>query len=1622
MILVFTGTLLFSQPVILNVTTTPADCHGSATGTVSFSISGGEKPYYYYIIGGGITRSSLQTSDTTYTFNDVPAGTYMCIVEDKNELNDFRSRTVSQPPPINITSVNVTPISCTGFADGKITITASGESGNYNFLLKPDGLLTITGSFENLDPGNYRVIVTDATGCLSKDSTDILTLSDPDPITIISENKTNVSCNGVNNGTITIGASGGTGTYTYIISPGGTSNQSGYFTNLSPGTYTVEVTDGNTCPSATSNPLTLTQPDPLQYTLQTSTNISCNGVNDGTITVAASGGTAPYRFTISPGGTFNSDGLFTGLAPGNYTVSLTDDNSCGPVASIPFAITQPDPITITGTSSADITCFNFNDGEIHVTASGGNAPLTYTLNPGADSRPDGDFTGLAEGDYTVTVTDTKGCAPAVTPVIPVINPPDIILNLPSITQITCNGDENGIISVTANGGTGTLHYTLNPTAITNTSGTFNGRGPGDYTVSVTDDNACPLKTTGTLTITQPDPLDASTDVSSNLSVSCHGDNNGSIYINVTGGTAPYSYSWTGPNGFTSSDKDITGISPGEYNLTITDGNSCIVSYTPMATITEPDLLQMTLEKTDVVCNGLGNGTITVSASGGTPPYEYSRNGITYQASNTFINLSKNTYTVYVRDKNSCIISDVITINEPDKLLVTSEIRIDGNLCHGDALGEIRILTVNGGVTPYQYSIDGGLNYSASPIFTNLPAGSYQTVVMDDNGCKANGNLNNISQPSPIRIDNYAQTDVTVCYTNLNGQIAIEASGGTGTKSYRLDEGVPNTTGIFTGVSAGSHTITITDINNCIKDTVVYINHPASLVFSSFTVTDVTGCSGGSTGEVNAVATGGTGNIHYSLNGGSFQASGNFTGLTAGNHTLTIRDDNSCTKDTIFYVAEPDPLVISSLLKTDISCNGDDNGTITVSVTGGTAPYTFVLDPSALSNNDGIFTGLGQGTYTVTINDNEGCGPVTGSPVTINEPDLLVIDSVRRTDISCTGDANGTIVIYASGGTPSFTYSVDNGVNYFPDPDFSNLGPGSYTPVVKDLNACEVSSSAIILTDPDPLILVSESSTDVTDCFGNLNGSLTYEVTGGTGPLQYSYDGASWQANGVFTGMGGGSYIVTAKDSLNCTRNSSELIIDQPEQITATVTGTPYLNEFSKGSISISDVTGGTGIYEYSINGMTGPFTSLTSYTELEAGIYNVVVRDENNCVYTQTVDISSVPPLDVSILITGSTCNGSDDAAILITVNDAAGVVEYSIDDSLTWHSYNEFTGLTPGTYYIAVKEETGRYFTDVVTVYEPLPLDILSDITPASCNLHSTDGSVIITVIGGTGTKTYQWDDGEVTKDRSGLSAGTYTLTVTDQNGCETTEPVIIPAASTVNAFAGNDTIVCEGSLLILDGQGGSIYSWSPADGLSNPNIPNPVATISAEVSYVLTVVGMNDCYDTDTIAIGIYPKRGLFAGNDTSIIKNNTVELNATGGPYISYQWDPATGLDDPASREPVATPLTSQRYVVTAVDEYGCIENDTVDITVIDNIIIYSSFSPNDDGINDYWDIDNAEYYPDIIVEVFNRWGEKIFSSRGYTADKRWNGYHKGKKVPIGTYYFVVIPYKGARSLTGPLTIIR
>ncbi len=1594
---------------------TDISCHGAGDGTITITATGGTGPYQYTLAPGSVSNSSG-------LFTNLTQGTYHVSVTDANGCGPAVSSdmVINEPAALVITSQSGTDITCHNVNDGTITITSTGGTPTVTYTINPGGASNQTGVFSNLAAGIYTVDAQDAGSCPPVTSSPV-TIINPPAITISTQVKTDISCNGAGDGSITIAAGGGTGTLHFTLMPGNVKNTTGIFTALGPGIYTVSVTDDNACASAVSSPLTINEPAAISVSSENATDISCSGNGDGTVTVTASGGTSPYLFTLTPGSISNATGSFTNLQAGTYTVSISDAKACPQAISSPLTVIEPDPMSVAAKNTVDITCNGSNNGEIHVSVDGGTLPLNYTLNPGSVSNGTGDFINLAGGTYSVTVNDANACPPLVIPALTITDPAVIGIVSVNSTNISCHGDINGKITVVASGGTGLLHYTLMPGSVTNTTGIFSGLAGGSYSVSVTDDNTCSPASTGPVTINEPAVINASVDGTSLLAVSCHGDVNGSVDITVTGGTPPYQFSWTGPGGYTSPGEDISGLAAGTYNLTVKDAANCSAVFTSIAVITEPPQLGMSLTASDVTCNGDANGSVTVTAAGGTSPYMYSRNGITYQGSNIFSSLIKNTYTFYVRDAGSCIVSDTISVDEPDELQVASEIRIDNNKCFGDSLGEIRILSITGGTAPYTYSINNGLNFFATAIFQNLGAGSYQTVVKDASGCTALGNNNLINQPSKIRITNYAQVDVSGCFGNINGKIAIEATGGTGVKKYGLDGGITNINGIFNNVTGGDHVIGITDANNCLLDTLVNLAEPVQITFTSVTLTDVTGCHGDANGKIEALASGGTGLLLYAIDGGAFTPGAIFNGLTGGDHTLSVKDANNCQKDTIVTLSEPAAITIGSLTSTNASCAGYDNGTVTVSAAGGTLPYSYTLQPAGTNNSTGIFKNIAPGTYTIDINDSKGCGPVTSVPVVITEPVSVNIDSVTTTPIFCAGISDAQIHIYASGGTSPYQYSIDDEANYYGFRDFTGLTPGIYAISLKDANNCKIYIDTVTFDEPPALVVDNQSVTDVTTCSYDSSGSITYQLSGGTGAIDYSLDGTNWQPAGIFNNLPGGDYTVFTRDANGCSKNSPLITVNSPDPITAVFTTTPALDEANKGSITISNAGGGTGTLTFSINGTAGPFVSETVFTGLDAGDFDVVVKDDNDCTFERTVTVSAVPPLTVTVIVGNISCNGAGDGSILLNATDATGQAEYSIDDSLTWQADGSYTGLLPGEYIVFARDGDGRYFSDTVTISEPLVLGIFTNITPAKCSAISNDGAVVVTVNGATGTVTYDWSNGATSKDLNNIAAGSYILTATDENGCSVTDTIDIPAITTVTANAGADTTVCPGTVLTLNGQGATDVTWHPAGGLSNPNLPNPVVTIDSTVSYILTTVGMNDCSDIDTITISVYPSAGLSAGNDT-ILTGSQVSLTAAGGPFISYSWTPAGSLNDSTSATVIAAPAVTTSYIVVAVTEDGCIEKDTVSVIKPDNLIIYTAFSPNGDGANDYWDIDNAFEYPDIIVEVYNRWGEKLFSSKGYSDDKRWDGTYKGKPAPIGTYYYVVVPFKGAKAITGPLTIIR
>ena len=287
----------------------------------------------------------------------------------------------------------------------------------------------------------------------------------------------------------------------------------------------------------------------------------------------------------------------------------------------------------------------------------------------------------------------------------------------------------------------------------------------------------------------------------------------------------------------------------------------------------------------------------------------------------------------------------------------------------------------------------------------------------------------------------------------------------------------------------------------------------------------------------------------------------------------------------------------------------------------------------------------------------------------------------------------------------------------------------------------------------------------------------------------------------------------------------------------------------------------------------------------------------------------------------------------------------------------------------------------------------------------------------------TYFWSNTSTTQDLTDIQGGNYMVTVTDSNLCLKSDTIILLGTTQVLADAGTDTAICYGDEIILSGSGGTSALWQPSDSFINPSSFTPIASPLSKITYSLTVT-QGACYDIDSITIDVYQLIGIDAGQDTMIGIGKSYILGPTVDLFASYQWQPATGLDDAYIMNPVATPSETTIYYLAGTSSDGCLETDSVIISVTEKIIPASGFTPNSDGTNDFWEIEYADVYPNMTVEIFSRWGKRVFYSKGYNNDTRWDGKYKGKNLPIGTYYFIINLNDGTgkKPITGPVTIIR
>jgi guanyl-specific ribonuclease Sa len=1260
------------------------------------------------------------------------------------------------------------------------------------------------------------------------------------------------------------------------------------------------------------------------YTLNTVPNCLTTSVVT-TISPAPPGGTiVTYNlYNVTTLIATNTTGAFTGLNPNiTYTVTATINLACsGTQATTTFVIPGP---TI-GITSTNTTC-GVSTGSITATGSGATAPYTYSID-GTNFFASGNFINLAAGIYTVTVKDANGCPNTTSVTITNTNGPQLSF---TNTNAIC-GSNTGSVTANATGGTTPYQYSINNGVTYQTNNFFTGLVAGTYTLVVKDANNCINSTLVTITSSPAVFISAIP-----ASATC-GSNNGTITAFGSGGTAPLQYSING-NIYQASNV-FTGITPGTYIVYVKDANGCIA--TTSVTVANSASPTVTATSTAALCNNI-NGTITATGTGGIAPYQYSRDGITFQTSNVFTGLAAGTYTITVKDAVAC--TNIVNIT----VASTGGPAVSATSTASSCTGPTGSITITATGTPALiYSING-TTFVSTNTFTGLAAGNYIAYVKDGGGC-----INAI----PIAVTANAGPSVTAVSTpsscNIDdGTITATGSGGTAPYTYSKDGVIYSGSNVFTGLAPGNYVVYVKDNNNCIQTTAITVLNASGL---TITVSSINASCNNIGGSITAIATGNTPPLTYSLDGVTYQASNIFTGLAAGNYTVYVKDNNGC------FVTKPATVVAvvgPSLTVTTINANcASSNGVIRATGSGGIAPLTYSINGSTYQAS-GTFINVAQATYIVYVKDATGC--ITTQTVTINTsgtgPGISTF-TVRTSNAYPCNDNVGKIDQFRVNGVNcgACTYSINFGAFLTgAEPIWSNLAIGSYFITARDASGC---TKTIIATIGVATLSTATTTVTASDCSLN-NGTITLTGVGPNTPYHASINGiggpfVDFDPTHTFTGLAAGVYdIIIADDEDfngefdpgNCLDTITVIVpsIGGPSIATTKTAGTC---NGTNGAITAIG-SGGAGGYTYNING--GAYQASGTFNNLATGIYITGVKDAANCVTFKRDTLANGSLPTFTITTTQTTC-GLNNGSITFTASNGTPSYEYSINGT-TFQTSNVFTGLATGTYNVYVKDALACFSNSSVSITAKALPSVTAFAVAATCN--NNDGIIITTGASGTSPYTYSIDGiiFQSSNTFTGLMAGFYTITIKDASNCINTTGISVPnlgapvIASTpvVNAKCNNPN----GSITVNATGGSPTYEYA----INNlPYQTNNIFSGLLPGTYTIYVKDLNGCIASKIVLVSnVNGSQTLTAAqvNSSCGLSNGSITATATGG-TTPYQYS-KDGVTFQVSN--IFNGLAAGTYNLTVRDANLCIKVLPVTIIGLDGPVINATASPASCGLND------------------------------------------------------------------------
>lgn len=1103
----------------------------------------------------------------------------------------------------------------------------------------------------------------------------------------------------------------------------------------------------------------------------------------------------------------------------------------------------------------------------------------------------------------------------------------------SNTNITCFGDNNGIMSIDSIiNGSGNYSYNwINDTIpgnILSTNQTLTNVSPGDYSCTITDNNwSCTY--TAHFTMLEPSEL---TVFESVTHVACHGDSTGISILNIIGGTNPYGEDWNGynPNNLTS----------GFYTYVVTDSKGCSMSGS--VDILEPPLLTLGITSTDITNCVTDNGTINLTPNGGAGIYSFNwSNGNTTQ---NLSNLSSGSYSVTISDTNNCTITDSAIINDYISTISTTLNTPNYNgyniTCFGGNNGSIISNTTNA-VGSLSFIWSDGQN---SDTAINLSAGTYSLTVIDSLGCSDSESLTLTEPPNELN-SSYTQNNIT-CFGASDGSTTINIIGGnTGTNigdtNYIMNWGgnisiLYNPTSVFqiSGLSVGIYSYSITDLSGCIVEDTITITQPSPL--SASLTTNTICCNGSNSGWINTSMAGG--NIPYSFQWSNGNTMQNLTGLTAGTYSVIVTDNNNCSTQETITIAE-NPILITTYNSTNVSCFGENDGSITTNTSGGDGVFSYLWSNGSTNQN---LLNIPAGTYTCTISDSCGCSNIISA--TITEPTELTSSYIQN-NVSCFGEDDGYALVHFFGGTTGSNPGDTNyilgwegftNILYHPMDSFetsvaspSGVPAGVYPYSATDLNGCTIHDT-ITITQPDSLYLTYSTTNHngngfEISCYGFFDGEINILPVGGTGPFD-CYENGVLQLNLNSSNLSAGNYLMSIIDNNGCTADTL-ITLYQPSELTPSITP----NDVSCFGLCDGEITSiiSGGIYPYSY--LWTNLQNSDTATNLCAGNYTLTITDNNNCVENISTTINQPNPIVVTIDSTRNVSSYSgNDGYIYITTS---GNGSFNIN----WTSNNGFNDTTEDIinipadiYLLEVIDSNSCTYIDTIEINEPSSLWLsLDTINAASCH-NLCDGSISITANGGDSIYTYSWtgpnsftsSNNQIT----GLCYGQYIVTI-DDGLSNLTDTFNIYEPQEINVTLLLDSIIChnntsQAEVNVWGGTQPFIYNWSNGD--------NNYFTTLSSGNHSIEILDLNGCSFTQSFSLSnpdsIFTQAIV---TNTSCFGSSTgdVSINILNGGTSPYLFSNNNGINYQNSNTFINLPAGNYSFLIS--DANGCMSSTTAEI---------------------------------------------------------------------------------------------